>query len=182
MIRKNDFFYVHHESCDTMLTVLQNFACKKAAQQGGIPVRIIKEIEFVFSQFLFPMFNFYIDNNTFPNELKEADTNPVYKKDDLFEKANYMPISILPILSKAFEHCLCDQIYEYIGNISFKAQCSLRKGLSRQYSLITMIEKWRKNMDKGGSYAALVTDLSKAFDCIVHDFLITNLKTCCFSY
>ena len=87
-----------------MLTVLQNFACKKAAQQGGIPVRIIKEIEFVFSQFLFPMFNFYIDNNTFPNELKEADTNPVYKKDDLFEKANYMPISILPILSKAFEH------------------------------------------------------------------------------
>ena len=165
-----------------MLTVLQNFACKKAAQQGDIPVRIIKEIEFVFSQFLFPMFNFYIDNNTFPNELKEADTNPVYKKDDLFEKANYMPISILPILSKAFEHCLCDQIYEYIGNISFKAQCSLRKGLSRQYSLITMIEKWRKNMDKGGSYAALVTDLSKAFDCIVHDFLITNLKTCCFSY
>ena len=27
-------------------------------------------------------------------------------------------------------------------------------------------------MDEGKSYAALLTDLSKAFDCIVHDFLI----------
>ena len=39
-----------------------------------------------------------------------------------------------------------------------------------------MIEKWRKNMDKGKSCAALLTDLSKAFDCIVHDFLIAKLE------
>ena len=34
---------------------------------------------------------------------------------------------------------------------------------------------WIKNMDKGKSCAALLTDLSKAFDCIVHDFLIAKL-------
>ena len=39
---------------------------------------------------------------------------------------------------------------------------------STQYSLSAMIGKWRKNMDKGKSCAALLTDLSKAFDCIVH--------------
>ena len=40
------------------------------------------------------MLNFYIDNNTFPNELKKADIT------------NCRTISILPVLSKAFERCL----------------------------------------------------------------------------
>ena len=56
------------------------------------------------------------------------------------------------------------------------------KGFSVQYSLIAMTEKWIKNMDTGGSSTALLTDLSKAFDCIVHDFLIAKLKVYGFSY
>ena len=49
-----------------------------------------------------------MDNNTFLNGLKKADTKPLYKKDDPFDKTNYKPISILPVLSKASERCLYD--------------------------------------------------------------------------
>ena len=45
-----------------------------------------------------------------------------------------------------------------------------------------MIEKWRKNMDKGKSCAALLTDLRKTFDCIVQVFLIAKLEPYGFSY
>ena len=94
-----------------MLKIIENIDCKKAFQQGDIPVRIIKENKFTFSKVLSQIFNFYIDNNTFPNALKKADIKPVYKKDDPFNKTNYRPISILPLLSKPFERCLYDQIY-----------------------------------------------------------------------
>ena len=38
-----------------------------------------------------------------------------------------------------------------------------------------MIEKWRRSVDGGGQAGALLTDHSKAFDCIDHELLITKL-------
>ena len=35
-----------------------------------------------------------------------------------------------------------------------------------QYCLITLIEKWKISADNGGTFGALLTNLSKAFDCL----------------
>ena len=39
-----------------------------------------------------------------------------------------------------------------------------------------MIEKWKKIVDNGGVFGALLTDLSQAFDCIPHDLIIAKLE------
>ena len=47
-----------------------------------------------------------------------------------------------------------------------KFQCGYRKGYSAQHCLQAMIKKWKTAVDNGGVFAELLTDLSKAFDCI----------------
>ena len=49
------------------------------------------------------------------------------------------------------------------------------KKYSTRHALIAVIEKARKILDKGGTFGALLTDLSKAFDCMTHDLLIAKL-------
>ena len=85
-------------------------------------------------------------------------------------------------MSKTFEKCLYDQIYACTNSILSKTQCSFRKGYSTQYSIIAMIKKWRRNLDQGGICGALFTDLSRAFDCLVHDFILAKLEAYGFSY
>ena len=44
-----------------------------------------------------------------------------------------------------------------------------------------MLEKWKKAVDTKNVFAALLTDLSKAFDCLPHDLIIVKLNACRFS-
>ena len=48
-------------------------------------------------------------------------------------------------------------------------QCGFRKNLSAQNCLLVMLEEWRKCLDNKGSTGVLLTDLSKAFDCLIHE-------------
>ena len=48
-------------------------------------------------------------------------------------------------------------------------------GFNFQHCLIALIETWKKSVDSGGAFGVLMTDLSKAFDCLSHDLLIAKL-------
>ena len=53
-------------------------------------------------------------------------------------------------------------------------QCGFRKKYSTQHALIAMIEKARKILNKGATFGALLTDLLKAFDCMIHDDIMMS--------
>ena len=51
-----------------------------------------------------------------------------------------------------------------------------RKGHSTQHCLLFMLEKLKKALDNGLCTGILLTDLSKAFDCMSHELLIAKLN------
>ena len=89
---------------------------KKAAPQDDIPVKILKLNNDIFSQYLSQIFNESIEAANFPNESKDTNITPVYKKNNRHEKENYRPVSIISVISKILKRCLYDQIYKNIDN------------------------------------------------------------------
>ena len=119
--------------------------------------------------------NHSINNSTFPEHLKWGDVKTVSKENSRNDKENYRPVSILPNISKIYERCLYKQLYDYFDVIFSRNQCGFRKGFCVVNCLLPMIEKWRESLDQGGAYGALLTDLSKAFDCLPHELIIAKL-------
>ena len=44
-----------------------------------------------------------------------------------------------------------------------------------------MPQKWKRSVDSGETFGALLTDLSETFDCLDYELLITKLNTYRFS-
>ena len=108
--------------------------------------------------------------------MKYAEVTPIHKKDNKIDKENYHPRSILPNLSKVYERLMHNRIYPYFQTIFSKFQCGFRTGFNGQRYLLAMVQKWHKTLDGGGETGAVLTDLSKAFDCIDHNLLIAKLN------
>ena len=154
----------------------------RSTQLEDIPFKIIKDNADIFANFILQSFNKCIIDGKFPDQLKKADVSPIFKKGNHNDKTNYRPVSILPSLSKTYERLIYNQINQMTENTLSIFQCGFRKKYSTQHALIAMTEKTKKTIDKGGTFGALLTDLSKAFDCMTRDALDMNALNLIFDY
>ena len=78
-------------------------------------------------------------------------------------------------MSKVFGRWLHNQLSVFFDKILSKHQCGFRKRFNDQHCLINLLQKWRQSLDQGLVFGALLTDLSKAFDCLSHELLVAKL-------
>ena len=168
-------------SSDTIFKEIVSLDTKKATHSNDVPTKIVKANADLFSIFASNAFNESVVSCKFLSVLKLADVKPVHKKASRLEKTNYRPVSLLPNISKIFERCMHRQISEYFETVLSKFQCGFRKGYSTQDCLLAMVENCKKALDQGNEYGALLTDLSKAFDCLPHDLIVAKLHAYGFS-
>ena len=113
----------------------------KACQDTDIPFKIIKESADIFASVLHSSFNTSVTNLEFPSVLEKANKTPVFNKGKRYSKDNYIPVSILPNVSKIFERCMFREINEYMDVFLSRHQCGFRKGYSTQQNFLATLEK-----------------------------------------
>ena len=151
---------------------------RKAIQNTYIPVKILKQNADIFGSHICHFFDVCVDKGTFPSVLKHANITRVFKKGYRGSKEIYRPVSILPVISKIFEKLLC--------NLSWISFCLSTSVVFERDSMlsITFLPCWRsgrKLLTPKKVFGAILSDLSKAFDCLPHDLVIAKLSAYGFS-
>ena len=146
---------------------------------GVVPTKIVKLVQKEICKDLANCFNKFIKKNEFQNELKAADITPLFKKEDLLNKINYRPVSVLPTISKIFERLLFDQLKNVQISFFLPFCVVIEKGISIcEYSICTrkLTSKMEKSLEESNRIVAtLLMDLSNAYDCINHELIIAKL-------
>ena len=169
-------------SLEDMKNRINNLNTSKPTTYNNIPAKILVEFSDICSEPIQTLYNKSILDGNFPDALKLADITPSHKKYDKCLKENYRPISILSSFSKIFEKTMHDDIYRFMDNKLSPYLCGFRKGYSTQYCLLVMLERFKKALDNKNKFGALLTDLSKAFDCLNHELIIAKLEAYGFDY
>ena len=107
--------------------------------------------------------------------MKLADVSPILKSGESVYAQNYRPVSVISAISKIFERCMHKQLSPFVEKFISPNMCGYRKGYNAQYAMVSMLEKMKKYLDKGGFAGAMLMDLSKAFDTINFELLLAKL-------
>ena len=121
-----------------------------------------------------------LSNNSFSNEANIATVRPIYKKSrDKIQ--NYRPASILSCFSKVYEKFFLKKFKPFINTFHSKFIAAYKENYSSSHVLIRLIENWKQALDGNFVVRTVLMDLSKVFDCIPHDLLISKLYAYGFS-
>ena len=179
---KNSKFSFQPTNLENVRKEVKNLDVSKSAPIESLPARVIKDIADTFCPKMVIDFNTAIKSGIFPDTPKHADVVPVFKKGVRQSKGNYRPVSLLSAISKLFGRLMLHQMHEYMQKIISIFICGYTKGMNAQNCLVFMVEFCKKALDRGQKFGVLLTDLSKAFDCLVHDLLIAKLDAYGFDY
>ena len=148
----------------------------KATGPDGIPGRVLKECSSVIAPSLCSLFNHSLHSGTVPSEWKSANVTPVHKKDKKEPATNYRPISLLSIISKVLERCVCNRFYDHVREMINKAQHGFLHGRSCVTQLLSTLHHIGQLLDRNIQTDVLFLDFAKAFDSVDHGILLKKLK------
>ena len=158
-------------------TAIKNLKNSKSVGHNGISNITLKQALSVISQPLTEVFNQCYFEEHYPEALTVARVIAIHKNGSVHDPGIYRPISLLPSIDKVFEKNLFNRMMSFLrkNKILSEKQYGFRSKHSCVHALIDFTGKLRKNMDNKLTSQACFIDLSKAFDTIKHERLISKL-------
>ena len=156
---------------------LQKVKCRKATGPDNIPPWMVNNYAHLLAAPITAIFNSSLREGKLPDLWKTATVVPVPKKLPPGSLENDIrPISLTPILAKAFEGIVLNWVDDVITPQIDERQFGGLAGTGTTDALVEMFHSWCEATDTPESFVrVLLVDYSKAFDHINHELLITKL-------
>ena len=103
--------------------LLDGLNVHKASGPDGLNARVLKECSNEISPILALIYNESLARGEVPDEWRQANVSPVFKKGEKYDAANYRPVSLTCICCKTLEHILVSNINKHIALDSILADC-----------------------------------------------------------
>ena len=163
--------------------LLDGLNVHKASGPDGLNARVLKECSNEISPILALIYNESLARGEVPDEWRQANVSPVFKKGEKYDAANYRPVSLTCICCKTLEHILVSNINKHIALDSILADCQhgFRSQRSCETQLVQFVHDIISNLDgavnRGHKQTDLIImDFAKAFDKVPHRRLLHKLE------
>ena len=158
-----------------MFGKLSKLNASKSPGPDDLPSRLLKEFACEFSIPVTDIFNSSLKEGKIPQVWKDATIAPIPKEMPA-TISKLRPISLTAHLAKVCEEFVSEWALDDMFHSIDRHQYGSIKGSSTTHCLIELLDIFYKGTDKCNSIGCLVvTDFSKAFDCVDHTLAIQSL-------
>ena len=151
---------------------------KSSCDAYGLSQKVLLQDMDILAPMFVHLINCSLSAGICPDMSKIARVIPVYKnKGENYLFSNYRPISMLPVFSKIIEKLVYNKIFDFLVRyeILFKSQYGFRRGHSTTHATLDFLKTVEAALKQGELAVGVFIDLSKAFDTLDHEILLSKL-------
>ena len=162
---------------DTIREKLSKLHCNKACGPDGIHVNVLRNV-LDFDKPLCILYKKSLLTSEIPQDWKDANITPLFKKGSRLSSNNYRPISLTSQIVKILERIIYDQLMEHAvtNNLISCHQHGFQKKCSCVTQLLECLFDWTQAFDDREGVDVVYLDFRKAFDTVPHRSLVYKLK------
>jgi len=123
------------------------------------------------------IFNMALETGCSPQEWKEANVTPIFKKGTKGDPGNYRPVSLTSVPCRLMESVVKDKIMSHLleNNLIRDSQHGFMPGRSCSTNLVEFMDYVTRAVDEGKSVDIFYLDFAKAFDKVPRRRLVKKM-------